>query len=356
MQDCQKFLKRLLSSYNRFHFNPDKYWTPKKKTEYEQEANTAFATLRTLFCDKPEFETRQSTINTLARSHTKSGRSDLLSTMVRWYEESPREKSQKDDVKFTFCQSNTVGGLRAALDPLITPKYDYSVPSLLPLVEQVTVGDPSSKILLYLILVDLPGMFQLYLVSPVLSNLAIGFSDTNKMRVRATLRHLQKCDALWCVVPVDRPLSDPDLGDAIKQYSDRFPGKLAIVVTKVDKDVTDALAEDMRGKCQNLGDYDECNNSLDQQNACLRSVRAKLKKKSLTSDQKNDLRDEEQRLSTHIEKLELKKSSCVIDARNARVVAGLTHDMAQHLPEGTTLPVFCVSSRHYAIYKGSTPP
>jgi hypothetical protein len=159
-------------------------------------------------------------------------------------------------------------------------------------------------------------------------------------------------------VPVDRVLTDPDLDYAVSNYSDRFRGKLAVVVTKVDKDVTDALAEEMISKGQPLGNFHKHKDAIANHNAHLYSVCDDLKKnkKSLTPTQKNNLRDRKEALETEIEKLASKKTSCVVRARNSHVKNGLVRDKAQYLPEGTFLPVVCVSNRHYAAHKGSTAP
>jgi hypothetical protein len=160
VKECRRVLKWLLDSYDRYTFHFDKAWTKEEEKEFRQEANTALDTLRTIFCNRKGFKTRQSAIKTLARSNNQGQHSNLLSTMAGWYGELLHRNDQEDGVSFTFCESNTVRGLRAILDPLITPKYGYSVPSLWPLVKEVSVGVPSSRILLYLTLVDLPGMLQ----------------------------------------------------------------------------------------------------------------------------------------------------------------------------------------------------
>jgi hypothetical protein len=140
---------------------------------------------------------------------------------------------------------------------------------------------------------------------------------------------------------------------AVSNYADRFPGKLAVVVTKVDRDVTDALAKDMQRKGQSVGDFENHKASIDQHYACLKGVRSKLKRKSCTGAQRNTLRDQEEALGINIEKLESKKLECVVNARNAYIVACLKYEKAQYLAEGTSLPVYCVSNRHYAIHKGA---
>lgn len=160
LKDCQMWFKWLIGTYNRFTFNFDPDWTDEEKNKYRQEANTALATLRTLFCDKRQFESHDLTVKTLARTFQTGTRPNLLGNMASWYAERLRGKSQEDDMSYTSCQGDTIAELRAALDPLITPKYDLDAPSLWPLVKEVFVGVPSSRVLQDLVMVDLPGTFN----------------------------------------------------------------------------------------------------------------------------------------------------------------------------------------------------
>jgi hypothetical protein len=146
VRDCQGWFKWLLGTYYRYTFKFDQDWTDDERNKYLQEANTALATLRTLFCDKSKFESHDATVKTLAQSFQEGKSSNLLGIMASWYAERLRGKSEEDDMSFTFCQGDTVAEMRAGLDPLITPKYDIDV--------------PSSRALRNVIIVDLPGMYK----------------------------------------------------------------------------------------------------------------------------------------------------------------------------------------------------
>ena len=152
---------------------------------------------------------------------------------------------------------------------------------------------------------------------------------------------------------VERQCTDPDLEYVVSNYADRFPGKLAVIVTKVDRDVNDDLAKDMKGKDQNVADFYDHKKSIKEHNKCLRSVRTKLKKKSNTPAQRNTLRDQEDALMANIDKLEALKFESIVNARNAYISGLLKWEKAEYLPEGAELPVYCVSNRHYAVYKGA---
>ena len=170
VEECHWWFKWLLNSYNRWVFKYNQDWTDEEKNKYRQEANTASITLRALFCDKSQFETQQSTVETLAKNYTQGGRSTLLDIMAKWYKERVHGVSQEDGMPYKICQGSTVTELRDNLDPLITPKHVCNEPLLWPLVKQVAVGVPSSRILRDLTMVDLPGTFKTHAVSRALSD------------------------------------------------------------------------------------------------------------------------------------------------------------------------------------------
>lgn len=163
--ECRWWFKWLLSSYNRWVFKYNQEWTDEEKNKYRQDASTALGTLRALFCDKSQFESQALAVETLAKNYTGGEYSPLVNIMAKWYEERLHGVSQEDGMPYTFCQGGTVSELRDILDPLITPKHVCDKPLLWPLVKQVTVGVPSSRILRDLTMVDLPGTFQHHAIS-----------------------------------------------------------------------------------------------------------------------------------------------------------------------------------------------
>lgn len=157
---CRSCLKELLKDYNCYTFEPDKEWTKDEETQYRLKSKTAFAAFRALFCDKAQFESPRSAIETLSRSY-KSGRASiLLGTMTGWYADRIRGKTQEDDASYTFREGHTAADLHQALDPLIMPRPASDVPMLWPLVKEVYVGAPSSRVLRHLTTVDLPGTLK----------------------------------------------------------------------------------------------------------------------------------------------------------------------------------------------------
>lgn len=48
---------------------------------------------------------------------------------------------------------------------------------------------------------------------------------------------------MWYVASVDRVITDPRFEGAMSEWAERFPNTLAVVVTKTDGGIDDALAK-----------------------------------------------------------------------------------------------------------------
>jgi hypothetical protein len=154
---CRELLEMLLEQYNLYMFNYDDEWTEVESNEYAQQAETAEVAFRRLFCDKQEFESPRALEDTLSRVYDEGDASDFIDKMTSWCEEHLRDHDKEDGASYTFCDGETVEDLNALLDPLIFSQHGLDVPSLSPLVEQVRIGVPASRVLCYVTLVDLPG-------------------------------------------------------------------------------------------------------------------------------------------------------------------------------------------------------
>lgn len=163
------------------------------------------------------------------------------------------------------------------------------------------------------------------------------------------------CQALWYVAPVERVCTDPNLEYAVGNYADRSQGKLAVIVTKVDRDVTNALAKDVEKKGQSLGDIEQNKASIEHHNERLKGVGSKPKKKILHCILEKHIERPRRGSERYRREAEQKKFECVAHARNIRIVSRLKHGKAQYLPEGMSLPVYCVPNQHYAVHKEATP-
>jgi hypothetical protein len=126
------------------------------------------------------------------------------------------------------------------------------------------------------------------------------------------------------------------------------------VVTKIDQNAGDELAHEMLvGKGQSIGDYHAHKASVEGHQRSLGIIWGKLKKQSLTGDEKNALWEEVETRRASIDALKCQMRGCVVDARSSHVVARLKREKAKYLLDGERLPVFCVSNLHYAIHKGA---
>jgi hypothetical protein len=127
-----------------------------------------------------------------------------------------------------------------------------------------------------------------------------------------------------------------------------------VVVTKIDQNAGDELAHEMLvGKGQSIGDYHAHKASVEGHQRSLGIIWGKLKKQSLTGDEKNALWEEVETRRASIDALKCQMRGCVVDARSSHVVARLKREKAKYLLDGERLPVFCVSNLHYAIHKGA---
>lgn len=331
---CRKLLEDQIRAYNLFNFEKQETWSANMKTEYEQAAETALQTLRTLFCGKADFESPRAAKERLQANYTIGGTA-LLEHMVSWCQDYLREHVNKGGASFQRCYGESAEELNREVDPLTSPKHHYDEPSLWPLVEKVTVGVPSVRVLKYIDLMDLPGM-----------------TDTNVLRVQTTRESIGKCHALWYVVAVGRVCTDDNLERTISIYAERFPGTLAVVVSKIDQGVGDgiALAADMRSKGQSVGDFNELTREKARLEESIARYKTQLKKK-LDPGRRNHVRDEKERLEREVEALEARRFEAVVDARNSYVSTRLKREKQKHIPAGHILPVYCISNTEYMAHK-----
>jgi hypothetical protein len=157
IQQCRKLLNELLQQYNLYNFEIDEEWTSSQRSEYSQQADTAMATFRTLFRDQEEFETQRAAEYTLSHSYERDLTEELLRMMAVWCENFFVTYAKENDAGYTRCETDTVADLRAYIDPLTAPSHYHKEASLWPLVETVKVGVPSSRVLKWVSIVDLPG-------------------------------------------------------------------------------------------------------------------------------------------------------------------------------------------------------
>jgi hypothetical protein len=157
IEQCRKLLNELLRQYNLYNFEPDDEWTSSQRSEYSQEADTAMATFRTLFRGQEAFETQRAAEYMLSHSYAQDPTEELLQKMTEWCEIFFVNHAKENDAGYTRCETDTVADLRAYIDPLTAPSHYHREASLWPLVASVKTGIPSSRVLKWVSIVDLPG-------------------------------------------------------------------------------------------------------------------------------------------------------------------------------------------------------
>ncbi|GAB7327258.1 hypothetical protein MBLNU13_g11149t1 [Cladosporium sp. NU13] len=282
-------------------------------------ASTAFQTFRTLFRDQAEFSSQGAAELHLSMRYKYGTQMELIETMVKWCESFFCDFDKQHGAGYTRCQGNTMSELRDQIDPLRAPNHFADKSSLWPLVEKVTVGIPSSQVLQYITIVDLPGI-----------------TDTNKLR------------ALWYVADVGRICDDAILEEALSNYAERFRGTLAVVATKIDLGLTHALARDMNNKGQSVGDYFEVEKNIHKLKVRRKEVHRLIG--LANASQKTALRDKQEQLEDAIRKEEPKRLDCLDDARITNVRKRFCREKQKHVPEGATLPIYFVSNTQYELH------
>lgn len=181
--------------------------------------------------------------------------------------------------------------------------------------------------------------------------MAIGITDTNKLRVEATHDWIRKCQALWYVAAVDRICTDENLESTISDYAERFRDMLAIVVTKIDVGISDGLAADMQAKGQSVGEYWQIKNVL----TCLQAELElnRRRRKTANMEQKLKLYGEEDEINGQIERERSRGRGLVMDARNDYIARRLVTEKSKYMPDGAKLRIICVSNFLYTELKTS---
>jgi hypothetical protein len=159
-EKCRKLLEELIEHYNFYTFEKEEDWTSDQRSEYSQRAATALQAFRTLFSGSTQLGSQTSAEKQLSSSYLNDRTRVLLDNMAAYCKEAFASYPQEDGAAFTRCTAETASELRSHTDPLTAPFHSIDKPSLWPLVEYVHIGVPSSRVLNYATLVDLPGGFS----------------------------------------------------------------------------------------------------------------------------------------------------------------------------------------------------
>ncbi|KAI6894959.1 hypothetical protein D0869_05369 [Hortaea werneckii] len=333
---CRKLLKEQLKSYFRYTYEYDEEWDDGQQKEYENACQTAFKIFRSLFCDKPDFESPRAGKEFLEIAYHRND-DTALDAMETWCRSLLSDMVTEEGAVLRFDAEN-VNDLNENLSPHITEHHDFEVPALCHLIDKVTIGARDSRILQYVTLADLPGQ-----------------SDVDQVRAAIAQEFLQQCDAVLIFEPMARCVDHPSAERNIAINAERFGTNMALVVTRSDDNVDDALAQSMRKKGQSIGDYFLIGAQIKQLDSHIMQIKREIEKRRAVKRQKTTgsafagwtLEELRLQRSELIEEWQQQKNSqfgILVDTYTTRL---LQHNKQRFMPPDVCLTVHCISNTHY---------
>ncbi|KAI7383354.1 hypothetical protein KC336_g18393, partial [Hortaea werneckii] len=352
----RELLSRLIKDYNLWTFEREEDLNEEERQELSRLSKTAFTTFRSLFCDKKEFETVEAGREYLEAAYEGKDQT-ALDKFFEWCKELLEEKEADEKDRTEYLDADTQQGLLDQLNPLVFSNSQFKEPTLWPLVKKVRIGIEGPRILQYITLVDLPGL-----------------DDTNRVRVDASYEIMSTCDAIWVVAKIDRAITETGVDSLLMRYGKAF--KMVMICTGTDDNIDAGLASYLEGEGQDVGNHEK----LLKQEVGLRKQFEKVLPKEIAAIQKSlkddkgkgkkeppltehykrkfrkeirGLMDEKEAAKAALPGVEQARFELLVNARNEYTIRRLQEEKSDHLPMGTTLPVFCVSNAHYSSLKGA---
>ncbi|KAK3701558.1 hypothetical protein LTR37_015412 [Vermiconidia calcicola] len=329
-------LHEQLNNYHLFHFSEDARWEPRDHKHYNNRADTAIDTFRALFCLRNEFQSNNEATRFLKTR--KDNIESTVATMLEWCKELLLARGGKFDHQGhyeEYYEDDSMVALNEVIEPLITQTRRKDRPALWPLVQKACIGKKGSRVLFSISLADLPGV-----------------SDINTNRVRAAIEYLKVCDAIWLVGRIDRIISDDNVNALLMKYGERFPGKIALIVTRCD-DISDyaKVAKAMEDHGCGFGDLKTQLTSFYE--ASKNAEKIKKLYESACEPKKRRLLEKKDKWTSRKNEMETRCLRRLVDIRNRHVTDQLMEKKSQYVQEGTQLRIFCLSNKHYAALKGT---
>ncbi|RMY73457.1 hypothetical protein D0863_03873 [Hortaea werneckii] len=342
LETCKDLLEEQLKNYFRYTYEYDQDWDDSQQMEFENSCQTAFKIFRSLFCDKPEFESPRAGREFLDEAYSQND-STSLSVMEEWCRSLFADKITEDGASLRF-EAENVDDLNAALSPHISEHHDFEVPALCHLINRVTIGARGSRILQYVTLADLPGT-----------------SDVDQVRAEIAHAFLQKCDSLLVFEPMARCVDHPSAERNIATNADLFGTNMAMVVTRSDDNVDDALAQNMCTKGQSVGDYFSIGTQIKRLDGQLVHIKREMLKRMSVKRQKTmdspfaestleELLMQQLKLNEERRQNRNKQFETLVDARNSHTSRLLQSNKQRFMPLDVHLRVHCVSNSHYSAH------
>lgn len=156
---------------------------------------------------------------------------------------------------------------------------------------------------------------------------------------------------------VDHPSAERN----IATNAERFGTNMALVVTRSDDNVDDALAQSMQTKGQSIGDYFFTGAQVKQYDGQLMDLKREMEKKRAVKRQRTlgnifaestieKLKSKKSELLEERQQLKNKQFETLVDARNTYTTRLLQHNKQRFMPSNMQLTVHCVSNTHYITH------
>ncbi|KAK4504670.1 hypothetical protein PRZ48_002631 [Zasmidium cellare] len=329
-----KLLEEAIADWQAFYFDEQDGWSNDERKYRKDRARTTLSIFQALFRQMDEFSTLEKAkenLHKICRTNSTPGRK--VAMLVEQVEKVMSQHFPPGKYE-AYHEANTQDELRELLDPALREDDDGEEEVLWPLVKKVIIGVRGSRVLDRWSIADLPGL-----------------TDTHKVRVDATLNHINECNDLFVCARLGRIVTNPNVHDLAQKYGHAFQNKLSIIATKCDENIGPEEVRDLARKQSKLkkaeAQWKQTTTAIKGQIKYLESRKKKSKKSENPSGRLQEIAD----LSATRKKLDDEWWEKVVEARNSQVTPQLQREIQQHLPADSHLPVFCVSNTHYEALK-----
>ncbi|KAK5727635.1 hypothetical protein LTR17_012595 [Elasticomyces elasticus] len=338
MKDIRKLLAEAIDHYSLWEFEADDSWDPDDQPMYEKRAATAMTTFLMLFDQLDMFRTEDAAKEYL-RSNHKASSSGALDIMVEACQAKLKAKTIHDGAYHEVYQANTIGKLRAFIDPMTGSNSGSDEPALWPLVKEVSIGVKSSRVLDQMTIIDMPGM-----------------SDVNETRIKKTREFIQTCDFIIFIAGINRIIDDGVCSSIVQRYGRLFGGRILVIATHSDTDADQKLAKHLKDKRRDVQAYYDFSNQKKELAGRIVQLNreidhAKTNPRKYTKLDTQRKYEEVGQLKKQRDSVDVRRFEFLVEARNQHVTEQLRASLRKFLPEGAVVPVHCISNLHYEAIK-----
>lgn len=222
-EEISKMLSEYIDDFCRFHFDVEDLavCSAEERQKLDNSSTTLVQLMTTLLLKGPKAQTEEDIAKDLQMHYEQKTIKQYKATMAKECCRLIRgfAGGSGHDKSFTF---QNIDETTAFAHPLgSTDDPDGPSRSMWPLVKRIRICVKDHILLQDIIIGDAPGI-----------------SDINHCRVRNSYEYLDTCDFLMVVTAIQtRMASDVHVDTVLKEYGERFDGKLLMVVTRADVSV-----------------------------------------------------------------------------------------------------------------------